>query len=61
MDKIKACPFCGEKPKYKDCGHTYGDEPHHIKCDNEECWAMPSVWGRSKYMATKYWNIRSYD
>ncbi len=60
LSNILPCPFCGNHPTYKEYGSGYGDEPHNISCNNHHyCMVTPSAWGRSKYMAKKYWNTRA--
>jgi len=56
-DELKACPFCGDTPKWGMIDHHY-----YVKCMNNSCGVQPRNIGKfkkiSKDEAFNDWNIR---
>ena len=57
MEKLKPCPFCGEKPIIRPW-HGGAPTKKMILCDNGNCPVQPQVTGEIKKEAIDNWDMR---
>ena len=56
-NKLKPCPFCGEKPK-----RIIEGEYKRFLCNNFDCWIKPRTdWYADELTAIEAWNRRVSD
>ena len=64
-EKLKPCPFCGEKLIFNAPVRIMGPKTLFLKCGNSECGAIVSftnkICNKNPDEAINYWNRRAND